>query len=172
MGLLSVGAVSDLPPWTLSKTMERQMDFAEMLLDVKPQREVHVLPSTLPSIMVASDAQVEPGRHPGGGVLVCGPHTQHRFGGWTQFLDENLSVWGLTVADIAAGKQPIALCEAAMLPLTLLRWPEAFRERRVVWFVDNTAAMAAFVRGASGNPQLERIVALFWILLFWEFDLY
>ena len=44
---------ADLPRWTLSKTMERQLDFTEMLLDLEPQRGIHVLPSTLPSIVVA-----------------------------------------------------------------------------------------------------------------------
>ena len=36
----------------------------------------------------------------------------------------------------------------------------------MVWYVDNTAAMASFVKGASANPDLERIVVLFWMLVF------
>ena len=48
----------------------------------------------------------------------------------------------------------------------MLNWPEAFRGRHVIWFVDNTAATAAFVKGASSNEDLERIVGLFWVLAF------
>ena len=80
-----------------------------------------------------------------------------------QYKDECLGAWGISMADIEAGKQPIALCEAAMLPITLLAMPERFRGRRVVWYVDNTSAMAAFVKGASANEHLERIVAIFWL---------
>ncbi len=47
-----------------------------------------------------------------------------------------------------------------MLPLTLLTWPEVFRRRTVVWYVDNTSALASFVRGASANESLEKMAAL------------
>ena len=53
-----------------------------------------------------------------------------------------------------------------MVPLPLLQWAEAFRGRRMVWYVDNTAAMASFVKGASANPHLERVVGLFWMLAY------
>ena len=39
--------------------------------------------------------------------------------------------------DIASGKQPIAVLECAMLPLTLLAEADALAQREVVWFVDN-----------------------------------
>ena len=85
---------------------------------------------------------------------------------YLQFKERELSAWGLSMSDIEGGRQPIALCEAAMLPIALLALPELFRGRRVVWYIDNTSAMAAFVKGASANPELERIVALFWICRF------
>ncbi len=69
-------------------------------------------------------------------------------------------MWDLSFAALQEGKQPIALCEAGMVPLVMLQWPEAFRGHGVVWYVDNTAAMAAFVKGASANQFLERIVGL------------
>ena len=53
-----------------------------------------------------------------------------------------------------------------MLPLAMLALPETFRVRSVVWYVDNTSAMASFVKGASANPHLERIVAIFWMSAF------
>ena len=68
--------------------------------------------------------------------------------------------------DIAAGKQPIALCEAAMLPLAMIAMPEVVRGRSVVPYVDNTSAMASFAKGVSANKHLERIVAIFWMCSF------
>ena len=82
---------------------------------------------------------------------------------YLQYKEEALVAWGISMEEINAGRQPIALCEAAMLPITLLALPERFRGRRVVWYVDNTSAMAAFVKGASANADLERIVAVFWL---------
>ena len=47
-----------------------------------------------------------------------------------------------------------------------LEWPETFRGRKVVSYVDNTSALACFVKGASGNRHLERIVGLLWVLAY------
>ena len=77
-----------------------------------------------------------------------------------------LGACGISMGDIEAGKQPIALCEDAMLPLTLLAMPERFRGRRLAWYVDNTSAMAAFVKGASAKEHFERLVAVFWLCCF------
>ena len=48
----------------------------------------------------------------------------------------------------------------------MLATPGAFRGRSVVWYVDNTSAMASFVKGASANAHLERIVAIVWMCSF------
>jgi hypothetical protein len=155
----------DVAPWTLSAGMLRAMDMVELLLDMKPVRSVNVRELPLPPLVVASDAQVEPGELPGGGVLVHDP-LGAREARWLQFGEQNLAAWGLSMGLIDSGRQPIALCEAAMLPLAMLAMPELFRGRSVVWYVDNTSAMAAFVTGACTNEHLERIVALFWLCSF------
>ncbi len=53
-----------------------------------------------------------------------------------------------------------------MLPLVLLREGRALRGRDVQWMVDNTAALGSTVKGASGQPVLEQLIALFWILCY------
>ena len=53
-----------------------------------------------------------------------------------------------------------------MLPLTAMAMPQLFRGRTIVWYVDNTSAMASFVKGASKNEHLERIVVVFWFCVF------
>ena len=92
------------------------------------------------------------------------PEDGLKFGGYLEFKETALSAWQLTFGDLEAGKQPIQLCEAAMVPLALVQWPESFRGRSMVWYVDNASAMASFVKGASANEDLERIVGLFWML--------
>ena len=36
----------------------------------------------------------------------------------------------------------------------------------MVWYVDNTSAMASFVKGASKNEHRERIVVVFWFCVY------
>ena len=113
--------------------------------------------------MVATDAQVEPGSRPGGGALIKDPIGGTAIGVCLQFCEAELETWGLTLEAVQQGRQPIALCEEAMVPLTLWQWRDAFRGRSVCCFVNSTAAMAAFVKGASANQHLERIVNIFWM---------
>ena len=82
------------------------------------------------------------------------------------FGARELGAWGLTQADLEEGRQPIALCEAAMLPLALFADHATFRGRDVLWVVDNTSALHSFVRGTSGNKYLEEIVAVYWFAAF------
>ena len=89
------------------------------------------------------------------------------FGGYCLFLDQELHVLGTSMDKIRDDReQPIALCEAAMVPLTLLQDPAAFRGRTIIWYVDNTVATASFVKGSSGNLRLQKIVHLFWMLTY------
>ena len=73
---------TDKPPWGLSQTMERAIDFIEMLLDLKLVRRVPVTHDSRKPLVIASDAQVEPGTYPGGGVPICDPEDGQRFGGY------------------------------------------------------------------------------------------
>ena len=147
----------DKPPWGLSHTMRRAVGFTRMLLNLKLQRAVRVVPDERPSLVVASDAQVEPHSWPGGGTLIYDPVDQSKVGGWLEFKSGALRIWDLTWELLADGRQPIALCEAAMVPLSLIQWPDVFRGRSVVWYIDNTSAMASFVKGTSAN---EIVLAL------------
>ena len=165
----------DKPPWELWETMRRSMSFIETLLDLKLERRVRVIPDSRPALVIATDAQVEPGSWPGGGALTHDSIDGERFGGWLEFKEGALACWGLCLPDISVGagrpggKQPIQLCEAAMIPLTLIQWPERVRGRRIAWYIDSTSAMASFVKGASANEDLEKIVGLFWMLA-WHLD--
>ena len=142
------------------------MDFIETLLEVRPRRRVKVRPDERPCVVVASDAQVEPGSLPGGGVLIEDPYTASKQAGWVTFIERMLQIWDLDLAGLAAGRQLIALCEAAMIPIALLTWPHVFRGRSVAWYVDNTSAMHSFVKGAASDVHLERIVTSMWIIAF------
>jgi hypothetical protein len=146
--------------------MERDLDLVELIIEVRLERHVRIVRNTSPSLVVAIDAQVEASDWPCGGALVHDPVSGARVGRYFQFKEGLLGAWGLCSQDIVDGMRPIALCEAAMLPLTLLALPELFRGRTIVWYVDNASAMASFIKGASKNEHLERIVVVFWFCVF------
>ena len=77
----------ETPPWSPSYTLGRSVEFYEAFLDEHPSRVIHLARDTPPPVVVASDAQAEPGCYPGGGSLLADPHTGARRGGWYEFTD-------------------------------------------------------------------------------------
>ena len=53
-----------------------------------------------------------------------------------------------------------------MLPSVLLLEAAQRSVRRILWFVDNTAALGSVIRGTSAQPVLEKLVALHWMLAY------
>jgi hypothetical protein len=60
----------------------------------------------------------------------------------------------------------IAQLELLMVLVALLEMPAAFRGKRGVWFIDNTAALMALVRGRSNNDDLDQLSILIHAVLF------
>ena len=61
---------------------------------------------------------------------------------------------------IAEGANPIAVCEAAMIPLALSLCCERIREREVLFFIDNSVALYSMVRGGSNQRAVARCTHL------------
>ena len=64
------------------------------------------------------------------------------------------------------GDHHIAQLELAMILYGLVAQPAEFRGRRGVWFVDNTAALMALIRGRSSSGDLSRLSQLIHLCLF------
>ena len=64
----------------LSRTTERALDLMELIVQVRPVKQVRIARDSVPSLVVASDAQVEPTDWPGGGTLIHDPVTGARVG--------------------------------------------------------------------------------------------
>ena len=73
---------------------------------------------------------------------------------------------GHTLLQYSRGGNPIAICEVAMLPMALWYHKHVLRGKQVVWFVDNTVALGAVIKGNARNPVVDRAVALFHFLCF------
>ena len=64
------------------------------------------------------------------------------------------------------GDKKIAQLELSMVLFALVARPQEFRHRRGVWYLDNTAALMALIRGRSDNPDLARMSQLIHLCLF------
>ena len=61
---------------------------------------------------------------------------------------------------VVPGEHKIAQLELLMVLYGLYARPHAFRHRRGIWFIDNTAALMALIRGRSRNADLEHLATL------------
>ena len=57
----------------------------------------------------------------------------------------------------------IAEGECAMVPLTLWHARQEVRRSRILWLVDNSPSLHSLVKGASGNPAMDKAVAVTYI---------
>ena len=56
--------------------------------------------------------------------------------------------------------QQIYACEALAVPEAMYADPAYFAGRDVMWFIDNEAACASLIRGASRQEDVNEIVAI------------
>ena len=154
----------------LTDSLLASFDILEAVVQTRPQRLFEVMPSNPPRFCIASDAALEaPFQGTGGFVMI--------------WLAPTHQIREAFVADIPAsiyalwtpGDKKIAQLELIMVLYGLLARPEAFRSRRGIWFIDNTAALMALIRGRSDSTDLEHMSRMIHIALyalncwiFWE----
>ena len=150
-------------PWTLSHTLQRACEFYNAIMKYPPRRVLPIRRVDRPPLVIASDAQVEPGQLPGAGYIIWDAESNDLWGAYYRHHPRELKKLNTSMEDIAAGKQPIARCECAALPTAVFHEHARLRDRDVLWFVDNTAALAGVVKGTSGEPINERLIGQFWM---------
>jgi hypothetical protein len=163
---------SDKPPWSLSDNINRSFEFLDIILAQRPRRTVQLMHEHELPIIVASDAQADTA--PSGGYLLHDVRSGERTGAWFNMTAEHLQVWVFTQQGLADGQNPIQCCEAAMLPWAILKLgARVLRGRRVLWFIDNTSALYAAVKGSSKHPAVARAIAFANFAAFhWSFHIW
>ena len=141
------------PPFTLSDSLRRACEFYLAILEDPPKRVMSIRQRERPPVIIASDAQVEPGELPGAGYIMWDLERELLRGAWYQHEDADLERLRTSMAQIAEGSQPIAKCECAVLPTALYHEADWLRGRDIVWFVDNTVALSGIVKGTSKEPR-------------------
>jgi len=78
----------DDPPWQVSTAMLLGAKYVESLLDDWPRRRVFTYATKRYPLVIASDAQADPGRMPTGGFIIVDPEDGSEEGYYTTFSEE------------------------------------------------------------------------------------
>ena len=145
--------------WSIDLTpdIRQSVELILAVLSVRPQRQFWLIRPPCRRFIAASDAAEE---LPQGGT-------------WSFLLvwdNGDQQVRGLCgcghAPPLLPGDKKIAQLELSMLLYALVDRPGHFRHRRGVWWIDNTAALMALIRGRSDSPDLARLAQIIHLGLF------
>ena len=143
---------SDQPPWQLSGRLRRGLQFLKMLDTMMPPRDVFLWKPWIPPLVVASDGRVDDTAIPSAGVCLYAPLTDAKYA-WCMELCSDLCLrW--------RDRHCIMEVEAMPVVTVVLEMCELFRGRDIIWYIDNVAALSAFVKGGSEAEDLDRAAAV------------
>eukprot|EP00438_Fugacium_kawagutii_P015959 Skav227096 [mRNA] locus=scaffold199:6515:11398:+ [translate_table: standard] len=142
----------------LSASLLQTFDLVQALLQVKPRREVLLDPLATPRLIVASDASQDQPRQGKAGVLLVAP-TAGRVGAFFVPTEAVFNLWNA---------HPVKIAQLELLAVLhgLLAFADHFRSSKVVWFVDNVAALMSLFKGRSDNPELDFMAQAVHLLMF------
>ena len=141
--------------------MRRCFDLLRTTLAIKPSRQIEIWPHAGPRFLAASDAALESPCQGTGGFLVVW-HDDH-----SSQREAFVSIIPPLVYHLwEPGDKKIAQLELLQVLYALFSRPSTFRGRRGLWFIDNTAALMALIRGRSDNADLEYMSRLIRVTLF------
>eukprot|EP00434_Breviolum_minutum_P029334 symbB.v1.2.025947.t1/scaffold2554.1/size89898/9 len=139
----------------LTEPIAMCFEVVEAVLQSRPKRLFQVLPSNPQRFCIASDAALEAPRQGTGGFVMVWFNLQeeHREAFVADIPDAIYDLW-------SPGDKKIAQLELLMVLYGLLARPDSFRHRRGIWFIDNTTALMALIRGRSDSSDLERMASM------------
>ena len=145
----------------LSPDILQTFQLIRALLKFRPERRFWVSNPPVQRFIAASDAAEEKPRAGTGGFLLIWQQgaSQVREGFVAACPEELYALWG-------PGDKKIAQLELSVVLFALVARPARFRMRRGIWYIDNTAALMALIRGRSDNSDLSRLAQLIHLCLF------
>ena len=146
----------------LTEELRQSFDLLRTVITTRPSRHIEIWPHAGLRFLAASDAALEsPGQGTGGFLVVWhDDHRQHREAFVSLIPPLVYSLW-------EPGDKKIAQLELLQVLYALFSCPSRFRGRRGLWFIDNTAALMALIRGRSDNADLRAYVTVDSYYSFW-----
>ena len=162
--------------------LHHSMLFFEALLPRFPLLHVPLTPSTVPPLLVYTDASfwLQKRKRPAGGECAPGGAGQRRrdrlrgalgavvYDPLTGIVRHASAVppWDILLSSWRSDRKTyIAELEALAAISVYTTYPEVFAGRKVNHWIDNTVALSAFVNGYSGKPDLAKAVNIFYLQL-------
>ena len=145
----------------LTEELRQSFTLLRTVITTRPSRQIEIWPHAGLRFLAASDAALESPRQGTGGFLIVW-HDDGR-----QKREAFVSLIPPLVYDLwGPGDKKIAQLELMQVLYALFSRPASFRGRRGLWFIDNTAALMALIRGRSDNADLEHMSRLIHLTLF------
>ena len=128
----------------LTPALKESLQLIQAVLRLRPATVMEVIHPVVPRFVVASDAALEAPFAGTGGFLIIW------FDGATELREAFVSHMPRSLYSLfTPGEKKIAQLELVQLIFALTTRPDRFRGRRGVWFLDNSAALMALIRGRS-----------------------
>ena len=141
--------------------IERSFSVIETVVKLRPERIVHLAPPVVERYVGASDAAYEDSVG-SGGFLVAMLNNHGGYQGVARAVKIEASLYSMWEPCVTY----IAQLELVMVLIAMLKLPDELRGKRGVWFIDNTAALMALVRGRSNSADLDRLAGSIHAALF------
>ncbi len=147
----------DAPPWNLSLALMRSFEFHTSLLQMGADREMKLGRSSLAPIVVASDGMFD--ERLGGRIASLFADRDKRWGYCSALPQDLLDQWDYKI-------NPIQKIEGfAVFHGLITAWDDIVG-RDLVWFIDNSSALAATVKGSTKDVDLDIMVQTIYFLAF------
>ena len=143
----------------MTPSLDLSFELLSDLFRLRPQREYLLWSRILRRAVTASDAAYEDGRGSAGFLSVIDPGRpeETRVGrviALPKHLAQHLyTVWGVRVTYIAQ-------LELLAVLVALTEMAGSVRRTNSIWFIDNTAALMALVKGSSGSHSLDQMAKI------------
>ena len=76
---------------------------------------------------------------------------------FAELPEELLTLWGFPRKERQTGRNPIAVCEAAVVLLSLWQWRHLLKGCSVLWYIDNAVSLHSIVKGMSKEVSISRV---------------
>jgi hypothetical protein len=147
----------DRAPWTLSLSLMASFEFHLAILAMDAQRTMQIGDAKRPIVIAASDGSYED--DVGGRVAALFCSSSRRWG-WCGALTD------LTLGDWSWNLNPIMKVEFYAVLMGFVQSLPELIGCDLLWFIDNTSALAAAVRGSSSDPDVASMTQLLYVLAY------
>jgi len=144
--------------WQLNDMLRAALAWLIEILLLAPPREMRLDEAVEKTCLLYTDGSSDPSRTPKHvvGAVLFDPFAQEVRYTYTPVPEHVVNSW-------VPMKQQIHLTELFAGPLSLDTWQQRLQNRHVIHFVDNSAALAALVKGYSSKDDCIKLSSDYWL---------